>query len=166
MSRSPFTLLELVVCIIILGCLAGVLGWQAKDMVDLYQFRGYGKKLKEEFEKLQILALTYQSDMELELKKEKGVWKLSSKTEERALKKNFNRSHTLSLVEEVVWNKKKTLREVFVIFSTGQIDRKGVLEFRRKGESFYIDLSMPLPIQLSFQPPPAVRWTVPQRPES
>jgi hypothetical protein len=164
MKRRFFTLLEIMICIVILGMVGGVLAWQAKDLVADFRFRGYARELKDELEKLQILAMTYRSDMKLELRKEEKRWKVISKTEEAALKKEVNCERSLPYLEEITWNGKEEPVLVFDIFSTGRIEKKGVLKLVRGDAGMYVDLSMPLQIKLSKSYPKELKLKIPEEP--
>jgi len=68
-SKRAFTLLEIMVCIAILSLVAGFLGWHVKSMVDVHRFHKHIDRLVTDLHKLQIIALTHETDITLNIQR-------------------------------------------------------------------------------------------------
>ncbi len=66
-SKFPFTLLEIMVCIAILGLIAGAVGWNIQGLLHRSKTQHAKERLRNHLEELKIMALTHQADIELEL---------------------------------------------------------------------------------------------------
>ncbi len=66
-NKHPFTLLEIMVCIAILGLMAGAIGWNIKGLLHRSKSQHAKERLRNHLEELQILALTHQADIEVDL---------------------------------------------------------------------------------------------------
>lgn len=67
MKNRAFTLLEIVICVAILGIIGSVIGWQAKEMIQTHRFRKSVAMLFADLRKAQMLSLCRRTDIELEI---------------------------------------------------------------------------------------------------
>lgn len=146
-----FTLLEIVICISILAMVAGVVSIQIKKALDTSRFQNSVKQLYNELEHLQVLALTYRSDMRLEITKKDGKWIASMYSDEKTLQSMPN--IVLSGVSKLKWNKKEVRSLSLDIYSSGHIEPKGVIGLITEESKVYIDLQSPLQIKITKKYP-------------
>jgi len=148
MRRRFFTLLELMVCLAIVAMIASVIGWQIKSSLDTSRFKSSASIVKQEIEKLQMLALTFGSDMQLEIRKEGDKYVMVSITDEAALKKLKGKKIVLEGVTKVTWNKQSNVKPLYLsILSNGRIVQNGVLGLHQEDRAYFLDMGAPLQIK-------------------
>ena len=154
-NKRAFTLLELFICLMILSIAGGAMSWQVKGLYDHHQLNAAGRMLTTRLQELQLLALSYQTEMKLELitGKEGILYRMIS--DEPLL--GFDRAQKM-LGKDCEFKMKqnnqlkKTESQVFTIDAMGRIEPRCTLELRRreaKAEqpTLLIDLSTPLLIK-------------------
>jgi len=146
--RRCFTLLEIMVCLAIMALMASVIGVQAKQTLEGSRFQNSVKRLKQEVEMLQMLALIFGSDMQLELKQEKNQFIAITHTDEAVLKQLKGSKITLKGVTQLTWNKKAEVKRLDIL-SNGRVWPEGVLGIRRGKEAYYLDFRFPIQIKFS-----------------
>ena len=72
-KKRRFTLLELLVCIAILGVIASLLGIKGKGMVDHHRFRSSVQEVANKLGLCKTLALSYQADLTFRLFEKEGA---------------------------------------------------------------------------------------------
>jgi prepilin-type N-terminal cleavage/methylation domain-containing protein len=150
--KRGFTLLELCVALSILLLVAGVVGWQVKGAVERHGFESSVDRFVLQLREMQSLALSYQSDMEVELSQigQKITYHNSS---DEPLKIIDRTCVHLKDVSKFLFNGKKRDALKFRISSNGSIEPSGVLHFHHKGANLYVDLSTPLLVKVTSEPP-------------
>lgn len=170
-NRRSFTLLELMICLMILASIAGALSFPIKESLSQARFENSCKKVKQELEKLQILALTYGSDMHVRFVEEKGKKFMISLIDEAALTRLNGLKIPLDHVLKLSWEEnhnKETLSKVkqldFDILSNGRTNPPLLLKFEGKHRTLYLDMCMPLLMRLSSSLPAAKEYPLPPIP--
>jgi len=166
--KSPFTLLELMVCLVILAGIGCAVGFQIQGSLSHARFEASVKKVKHELEKLQILSLTYGSDMHVRLIDKQGKVALISRTDEAALSHLNNMHIPLDGVLAFDWEGKQKDSNVkqldFDILSNGSTHPPFLLELKGKTRKLYIDMRSPLLITLSPTKTPKKEYSIPVKP--
>lgn len=135
------------ICLMVIAMVAGVMGIQVSRSLEASRFQNSVKLVKQEIEKLQMLALTFGSDMQLEVKREKGQFVLITRTDEAALKKLNGSKIVLKGVTEISWDDHDKVKPLDIL-ANGRIVPKGVLGIRQGESRYYLDLRSPLQIKL------------------
>lgn len=151
-SKSAFTLLELCVALSILLLVAGVVGWQVKGAIERHGFESSVDRFVLQLREMQCLALSYQSDMEVELSQIDRKITYHNSSEEPLKIIDRTRVH-LKDVSKFLFNGKRKDALKFRISSNGYIEPSGILHFNHKGANLYVDLSTPLLVKVSSEPP-------------
>ncbi|NGX45142.1 MAG: hypothetical protein K940chlam2_00285 [Chlamydiae bacterium] len=71
-AKRPFTLIEITICIVILGLMAGSIGWHFKTVVEAHTFHKHVDLLLTDLRKFQIVALAHEMDIDVHIHKDKG----------------------------------------------------------------------------------------------
>lgn len=147
-TKSSFTLLEIFICLLILGIAAGVVFWQIKGLMDRHKLYSTAHRVVSQLRELQSLAMSYQRDMELEIIQKKEGLAFIQRSDE-PIKSLQRKEIALKDGCDFTFNKASSEKLKFTIYSTGRIEPLGMLEIKRKESSLFIDLSRPLLITLS-----------------
>ena len=147
-KKHAFTLLEIVLCVTLLGLVAGAIGYQAYGLYVQHALEQTGRKLVIQLKELQSLALSYQTDMYLELHEDKGNYVCTCYTDE-PLPFLTKESITFPNNFFIKFNKEKKNKLLFHVLSSGRIEPCGVLTLHQndKIRPFAIDLQYPLQIK-------------------
>lgn len=144
-SKRPFTLLEITLCIAILGLLAGFLGWHIKTMVDSHSFHKHVDLLLTDLRKLQIVALAQETDIEVNIHREEGKYGYIARSAEpgAVIKNSFVPLEGVKTLKEG-----ETPRKSITLHITpdGRILPATALGFFPKGKN------LPLWLDLSYHP--------------
>lgn len=152
MRSKKFTLVELFVALSILLLVAGVVGWHVKGAIDHHRFQSSVDRFAVQLRELQALAMSYQSDMEVEFSRDGKLLSYSRNTDEPL--SILSRSLvSLEGVTGVLFNGKKKDALRLAVLSSGRIDPPGVLHFQQNGESLWVDFSTPLLVKVTNKAP-------------
>lgn len=130
--RNNFTLLEMMVCLTILGIVASAISWNVKGLIDRSRLQHAEGKFRAKLQELKILTLTHDAEIELTLFQKGSNIYYTTKTDEPI--KPFIRSEQL-LAEHCAlsFNHKPEKSCRLTIHSDGRVEPKGVLEIQPKG---------------------------------
>lgn len=131
-ARHPFSLMEVMVVIVLMGVLVSVTGFGLWPFYQSYQFRLEAESLYGLLQELQIEALTLQSDMKVRFTQENGRWSARSFSDEPILK-----SQTIDLSHIQILSAPREIN----IYSSGFIKPALVLKMSYKDEHRWIDFS-------------------------
>jgi prepilin-type N-terminal cleavage/methylation domain-containing protein len=81
-AKRPFTLLEITICIAILGLAAGSVGWHFKTVVEAHTFHKHVDLLLTDLRKFQVVALAHEIDIEIDIHKEDGKYGYTARCDE------------------------------------------------------------------------------------
>jgi prepilin-type N-terminal cleavage/methylation domain-containing protein len=150
--KKAFTLIELFVALSVLLLAAGVIGWNVKGAMDRHRFLASVDQFAIQLRELQVLALSYQSDMEVEFSRKGEMISYRRKSDEPLTILDRGRV-SLDGVSEVLFNGKKKDTFKLNVLSTGRIEPSGILHFKQKEENLWVDFSTPLLVKIRNTPP-------------
>ncbi len=119
-KRYHFTLLEIVICVAILGIAAITLSWQMKDMLKVHHFNNNVDHLVTDLKKCQLIALSDRVDIEMRIEK-KGDTYLYTLHCDDPIPCFMKRPMKLNGVQKMKVGKKPLNRHVLTIYSSGRI---------------------------------------------
>ena len=165
MKKQSLTLLEIMMAIMIMAVVAGSAIFQLKSMIEGHRFECSAKKLKERVERAQLLALSYNTDMQITITKEKGGWTLIIHSDEAALW-HLNKTRVrLSGIETISLNGTLKSKMVLDIFSNGRIEPLGSMKIEAKEKVRYLDFRTPIQISFVKTLPSLPKITIPEKPK-
>lgn len=131
--RRPFTLLEIVIVLMLIGVMAVFGTWSLSDLLAKHRRQAEMDELQNFIQELQIEALALQSDLELTFIKEKDKLHVRSKTAEKILR---DRTVVLKGVRRFKFKDQPKTKFTLQIFSTGRIEPQGLFEIKEKRQPF------------------------------
>lgn len=158
----PFTLLEVVIVLMLIGMMAIFGTWSLTDLLAQHRRQSEVDELQNLMQELQIEALALQTDLELLFIKDKDKLQVSSKTAEKILR---SRTVVLEGVREFKFQGRTKPSVVLQIFSTGRIEPQGLFEIKGKKDSFFIDVRQPLLVKFSSRRPAFIAEVIPDKPK-
>jgi hypothetical protein len=146
-DRRKFTLLELLICIMIISLVGGVLALPLKDMLERHRLHHNVKTVFIQFKKAQALALNYQSDMGLRFYEDEGIFCCDGFTDEPIRPFKLLKLQGISNLDfNGIKISAKPLE--FKVFASGRIEPTGKLIFHKGADFLEIDLTTPLQISI------------------
>ncbi|MBP7074690.1 MAG: type II secretion system protein [Rhabdochlamydiaceae bacterium] len=130
-ARHPFSLIEIMIVLVLVGVLAGVSAFSLRPLYQSYRFRLEVEALYELLQELQIEALSLQSDMKVSFTKENGKLMAKSSCDETILK---SQTLDLSHIEEM------NPIDSITIYSNGLIRPLSHIKLSSKGDERWLDL--------------------------
>ncbi|HSX37742.1 MAG TPA: type II secretion system protein [Chlamydiales bacterium] len=131
--QQSFSLLEIIVALALLIMAAGAVGWKMYPFLAQRKFRIHLAQLKSRIQTIQRVALNMQSDWRGVLKKHHGDdWIFEVFCMDDPTLKSFSPISVYS--REIFLNGERQDGISFEFFSTGEIQPKGILLFRRDQE--------------------------------
>jgi type II secretory pathway pseudopilin PulG len=158
----PFTLLEIVIVIVLIGIMAVFGTWSLTDLLAQHRRQAEVDELQNFIQELQIEALALQSDLEITFTKDKDKLEVRSKTAEKILHK---RTVVLKGVRAFKFRDLVKPSHTLQIFSTGRIEPQGLFEIEREKGSVFIDVRQPLLVKFSDQRPVVMNEAIPDKPK-
>lgn len=153
-AARPFTLLEIMICLLILSVAAGAIGMRIVDALSTHRFHLAVGEFTSQVKELQLLAMTHRADMELHLFKDQGEWKYQNKSEPSLKVGSSAAPFSLSGSRAILLNGKTLTALPLQIYSSGRIEPTGVLEFQADEEKIWVDVREPLHIKICNRYPP------------
>ena len=141
-KRSSFTMIELFICLTILGLLSGVMLFFSHNVVGHYRFHHAAQELTSHLMVTKRLAQSYQTDISFRVLQQEG--KLSCyrftdeplPTEQHLLHKNF----FIGNVDAFFVNDQKLDQTTFFFSGNGWMSPMGVLTLGNKNKTVSFDL--------------------------
>ena len=162
LKSRPFTLLEIVIVMALIGISAVFGTWSLSDLLAQHRRQAEVNELQNLIQELQIEALALQSDLELSFIKDKDQLRVSSKTAEKILR---NRTVVLKGVRGLKFKDRIQPHVTLQIFSTGRIEPRGLFEITRDLGSVFIDVRQPLLVKFSDTRPALIAEVIPDKPK-
>jgi len=160
--HRPFTLLEIVIVLALIGIMAVFGTWSLTDLLAQHRRQAEVDELQNFLQELQIEALALQSDLEITFSKKKDQLQVESKTAEKILR---NRSVVLKGLREFKFQDRSTSTQIFQIFSTGRFEPAGIIEIERVKGSLWIDVRQPILVKFSDKSPMIIQEVIPDKPK-
>lgn len=158
----PFTLLEIVIVLMLIGVMAVFGTSSLSDLLAQHRRQAEVDELQNFIQELQIEALALQSDLELSFIKDKDKLQVRSKTAEKILR---DRTVVLKGVRELKFRDRITPSVTLQIFSTGRIEPQGLFEIERAKGTVFIDVRQPLLVKFSSTRPALIAEVIPDKPK-
>jgi hypothetical protein len=160
-KRRCLTLLEMLVCMTLLTILAFLIGTPAYQSIKYARFDKSCKLIISKLEELQILGLTYGSDMQLKFFEKKGKKYLMPRVHESALRSIDRKEYALEEIEQFIWHpissksgSSAPIDSFYIaLYSTGRWESCGILEIKGVDQTLYLDLQQPLYFKLTRNRP-------------
>ncbi len=158
MMRSrhrPFTLLEILIALAILGIAATVVGWQIGKSVRIYRFQHEVEELHLAMKRAQVLALTHQTDLRLHIDKQGDKFVYYVETDEPFPDNLIDqRYHTIKEIEKIHLQDKPVEHLDLTFYSQGNIEPRSTLElFSRDSSSRWLDFQGAFLLKLCVSKP-------------
>lgn len=152
-KKNNFTLLEITLCLALLGLISGLLAWQIKDMIDVHRFQKHVDLLLTDMRKAQTLALTYQTDLDISIFKKDQRFFYTITTDEPIKNLASAKEKILSGVSNLMFNDLDMEKLQLHVYASGRIEPLGVVGFLPKKKSeevegLWMDLRTPIQIKL------------------
>lgn len=151
-KRKGFTLVEIMVCLLIIGTVASWVGFKMVRFVREQEFEHGITSLFTSLRSAQIVAMASGADIRVDLKKVDEKAACIFHTLEPALEDMEGRKIVLGNEVEFSWNEKKAPTKQLMIYSSGRIEPLGVLGFHfgedKETRKAFLDLRQPLLIKV------------------
>lgn len=149
--KKNFSLLEVLICIAILGLVASLLSWQIKDMVAAHQFHKSIDQFLTDLRKIQMLALADRCDIEMKISQDNGEYSYIF-TSDEVLPLVKSQKNKLTGVKKITLGKLLVKKETTLsVYSSGRIEPQAQVQFFQKEDQekgIVLDLTIPLCIEL------------------
>lgn len=148
-------MLEIMVCLVIIGFIGSVVARNGYELLVHYQFRTGVQMFSSDIQRFQILAMTLGCDVTCQIKRENGVYQVLWRPDALVPSIKKGVSYQLKGVQNLQLQNDCNFLE-FTIFSTGRISEAGVLTFFPKTEkkALHIDLLYPIYVREAFSKEP------------
>jgi type II secretory pathway pseudopilin PulG len=161
----PFTLLEMVIAILILSLIGTFSAIHIKGLIDSHRFESEVSHLFIALQEAQLLAATYQTDIDFDLYKEKEKFYYRFSTDEPLTTRQLNQEKkSLTHSAAIRFKEKKITKLHFNIFS-GCIEPRGVLTFfqtlEEDSKTLWLDLQYGGLLKFSYRKPPLAKQQIP-----
>lgn len=166
-KKRPFTLLEMMIVIMMLALVAGAVSFDLKNMMGVRHFRQSSKRIKEHITRAQLLALIYDADFQVTIKKEKGSWILLTHNDEACLQNLNKQVIKLDGIETMAWIKgpKSSADLIIDVLSNGRVEPMKTLIIKGQEETEYLDFRVPFQITRTKTNPSLPLIAIPPKPE-
>jgi len=145
-NRRLFTLVEIVVCLAILGMASGLVGIQIRRMVADHTFQSNVTNLISELKKCQLVAACDQTDIDVVIAKEGKHYAFWIETDDKLLYFS-KRKMLMTGVGRIEKGGKEVSREVIHFYPSGRFDPKKLELFHGSDKGCIIDMERPLMIE-------------------
>lgn len=147
-NPRSFTLLEIVICIAILGFAAVGIGWQMKSMLAIYNFDRNMGNFCTDLRKAQLVALSDRVDIDLSITKKNGHYQYVFQTDD-PLPCFISKPTNLTGVALIKKGNKNLSKLQLHIYPTGRVGPEEKIAFLQQEDTgVELDLTTPLCIDL------------------
>lgn len=144
---NRFTLLEIVICVAILGFAAVTVGWQITNMVADHQFSKSLDCLFTDLRKCQLIATCDRTDIEVEIFKEDNHYAYRVVTDD-PLPSFVSKTMKMTGVHKIEKNRRPIKKEKIHFYPSGRFDEQNFEFFQNEEKKQILDLSKPSIIEL------------------
>ncbi len=144
-SKKPFTLLEIMVCLVIITLAGAAIGVSGGNLFKYHQFRGIAQTFVFDLNKWRVMSMTLGSDVECLIDKEKEGYRVTWSPDAPIEAEGSSFTYLLKEVKELSVQGKEKNSFSFTLFSSGRISSSDMLTLspNKKDKSISIDLSFP-----------------------
>lgn len=132
--KRAFTLIEIMVCMVIIGMAAGVLAFSLKDILNDYYFTRSVTDFRKNLEHFERLAVTIQSDSKILVEKRGEKFWYKCKMEDPAFPKI---EKELDGVVKLLFDDEETESLSLNIYANGYVKPRGSIAFSTKNGKTY-----------------------------
>lgn len=145
--KNNFTLLEIFVCVAILGVAAVTIGWQMKNMVASHHFHQNVSNLMTDLRQCQLLALSDRIEIDVTIHRDKEAYSYLLRSDEPDV--GFSkRPKKMGGVTSIVLGNRPVENLTISIDSWGRIEQKETIKlYQDEGTGIELDATQPLLIQ-------------------
>lgn len=149
-KTNHFTLLEIVICIAILGLAAVGIGWQMKGMLAIYSFDKNMGNFFTDLRKAQLVALSDRVDIDLNITKNGEGYQYNFHADDPLLCFIAKPMIKLTGIKEIRQGNKKVDTLQLHLYPSGRVGPEEKITFlQREDSGVVLDLSQPLCIELT-----------------
>lgn len=129
-ARHPFSLMEVMIVIVLVGVIGGVAAFSLKPFYQSYRFQAEVDGLYEMFEELQLEALTLQSDITVSFTNTNGKLSAKSSSDEAVLKpQTIDLSHVDKISND----------DPIIFYSNGLVEPSKIIKLSSHDNHRWID---------------------------
>ncbi len=162
---NAFTLLEMLIALVIISMIGALCAVQLKKLIDGHRFEKEISSLFIALQEAQVLAAAYQTDISLDIYREKGKWSYRFSTNEPFAEHQFH-DGIFSLKQTAIlkWQEKKIDAFHLDIYS-GRIEPSGILTFQTQENSktLWFDLQYGQMLKFAYNKPTLAKQRIPKR---
>lgn len=147
-SRKSFTLVEILVCLLILGLASSVIGVQIRSMVADHTFNKNLENLLTDLRKCQLVATCDQTDIEVVIAKEGKHYTYWIQTDD-PLPYFVKKKMIMTGVEKVVEEGRPIKQAIVHFYPSGRFDEKVFHFYQNEEKGMTIDMETPSIIELN-----------------
>ena len=144
-KKKAFTLIEMMICITLIGLLGSVMGIKAMDLLARHRFQGSLQTWLFDFQRARLLAMNQEADIVCRVRKNsRGEFVASLESDSPSFAPSV---HFLKEVKSITLDRNPQKDLCITLYSSGRADPSGLLEMQPKrslGFSLFLDLSSPL----------------------
>jgi prepilin-type N-terminal cleavage/methylation domain-containing protein len=170
MSSRPyaFTLLEMMIALVILSLIGALSAIHIHKLINTHRFESEISHLFIHLQEAQLLALTYQTDIFLDIYREKGRFYYRFSTNEPFTAQQFNQEkNPLTHTASIKFQDKKINKLHLDIFS-GRLEPGGIFTFFQTPEEdskmLWFDLQYGQLLRFSYRKPTLAKQQIPKQP--
>jgi hypothetical protein len=141
--KSNFTLLEIVLCVAILGTAAVTISWQMRGLLHTHHFNANVDRILTDLQKCQLIALSDQVDIEMRIKREGGAFQYTLHCDD-PIPSFIKKPMKLKGIEKMKTGKKEVTSHTFFISSKGNVTPStelAIFQDKEIGAAFKLDKS-------------------------
>ena len=144
-SKRPFTLLEIMVCLVIITLAGAAIGVQGGNLFKYHQFRSVAQTFVFDISKWRVMSMTLGSDVTCSIDKGEEGYTVTWTPDAPIETKGTPLFYPLKGVKGLFLQGKSKDSYEFIIYSSGRISSSDILTFSpsKKEKAVSIDLSYP-----------------------
>lgn len=151
-KKASFTLLEIMVCLLLLALVGSIVGVQGARLITNHRFRSSTHRFAQDLMHLRILSMTYNCDITCLIEQDpKGHYTVTWKPD--APIAGLIPTYTLTGVQQILLDKKPLAKFECFLLASGLLSSQGILSFVPSLEENTLYLDLLYPPKLESSPP-------------